>query len=147
MKAQLCPTLCDLMDYRLPGFSVHGILQVRILDWVAVPFSRGSSQPSNQTRVSCTASGFFTSLATRDSPKITQAGLYICVISKRRNNTFKCIENPILNVVSEKGYYGKYWALIWGFLKKNLHAVKSTGVQFEKFDKCVLLWNHHPSQG
>ena len=112
------------MDYSLPGFSVHGILQARILDWVAVPFSRGSSQPSNQTRVSCTAGGFFTSLAPRDAPKITQAGLYICVISKRRNNTFKCIENPILNVVSEKGYYGKYWALIWGFFEKEFACSK-----------------------
>ena len=42
---QLCPTLCNPMDYSMPGSSVHGILQVRILEWVAVPFSRGSSQP------------------------------------------------------------------------------------------------------
>ena len=42
---QSCPTLCDPMDYSLPGSSVHGILQARILQWVAMPFSRGSSQP------------------------------------------------------------------------------------------------------
>ena len=42
--AQLCPTLCNLMDY-----TVYGILQVRILEWVAFPFSRGSSQPRDQT--------------------------------------------------------------------------------------------------
>ena len=42
---QLCPTLCDAMDHSLPGFSVHGILQARILEWVAMPFSRGSFQP------------------------------------------------------------------------------------------------------
>ena len=41
--AQLCPTLYDPMDCRLPGSSVHGILQARILDWVAIPFSRGFS--------------------------------------------------------------------------------------------------------
>ena len=41
--AQLCPTLCDPMDCSLPGSSVHGILQVRILEWVAISFSRGSS--------------------------------------------------------------------------------------------------------
>ena len=41
--AQLCPTLCDLIDYSPPGSSVHGILQARILEWVTVPFSRGSS--------------------------------------------------------------------------------------------------------
>ena len=43
---QLCPTLCDPMDCNRPGCSVHGILQARILEWVAVPFSRGSSWPS-----------------------------------------------------------------------------------------------------
>ena len=50
--AQLCPTLCDPMDCSLPGASVHGILQERILEWVAVPFSRGSSQPRDRTQVS-----------------------------------------------------------------------------------------------
>ena len=54
--AQLCPTLCDPMDY-----TVHGILQVRILEWVAFPFSRGSSQPRDGTQVSCFAGRFFTS--------------------------------------------------------------------------------------
>ena len=43
--AQLCPTVCDPVDYSPPGFSVHGILQARILEWVAISFSRGSSQP------------------------------------------------------------------------------------------------------
>ena len=56
---QLCPTLCDPMDY-----TVHGILQARILEWVAFPFSRGSSRPRNRTGVSCTAGRFFTSWAT-----------------------------------------------------------------------------------
>ena len=51
--AQLCPTLCDPMDY-----TVHGILQARILEWVAFPFSRGSSQPRGRTGVSCIAGGF-----------------------------------------------------------------------------------------
>ena len=41
LVSHLCPTLCDPRDYSLPGSSVHGILQARILDWVAVPFSRG----------------------------------------------------------------------------------------------------------
>jgi len=48
------------MDYSLPGFSVHGILQARILVWTAIPFSRGTSQPRDQTLVSCIAGGFFT---------------------------------------------------------------------------------------
>ena len=45
--SQSCPTLCDPVDRNLPGFSVHGIFQARILEWVAISFSRGSSRPSN----------------------------------------------------------------------------------------------------
>ena len=55
LAAQLCTALCDPMDYSLPGSPVHGILQVRILEWVAIPFSRGFSQPRDQTLVSCIA--------------------------------------------------------------------------------------------
>ena len=58
---QSCLTLCDPMDYSPPGSSVHGILQARTLEWVAILFSRGSSQPKDQTQVSCIAGGFFTS--------------------------------------------------------------------------------------
>ena len=53
---ELGPTLCNPMDY-----IVHGILQARILEWAAFPFSRGSSQPRDQTQVSCIAGRFFTS--------------------------------------------------------------------------------------
>ena len=50
--AQSCPTLCDTMDYSLPGFSVQGILQARTLEWISIPFSRGSFKPRDQTWVS-----------------------------------------------------------------------------------------------
>ena len=60
--AQSRPTLCDPMDY-----TVHGILQARILEWVAFPFSRGSSQPRDRTQVSRIAGRFFTSWATREA--------------------------------------------------------------------------------
>ena len=53
------------------GFSVHGILQARILKWVGISFSRGSSQPRNGTQVSCLAGGFFTSWATREELPVT----------------------------------------------------------------------------
>ena len=59
LVAQSCLTLCDPTDCSLPGSSVHGILQARILEWVAIPFSRGSSQPRDQTQVASTAGGFF----------------------------------------------------------------------------------------
>ena len=51
---QLCPTLRDPMDYSLPGSSAHGTLQARILEWVTIPFSRGSSWSRDWTQVSCT---------------------------------------------------------------------------------------------
>ena len=51
-SAQSCPTLCDPVDYSPPGFSVNGISQVRILDWVAISYSRGSSQTRHQTCIS-----------------------------------------------------------------------------------------------
>ena len=55
------------MDCSLPGSSVHGILQARILEWVAFPFSRGSFQPKDWTQVSCIAGRFFTNWATREA--------------------------------------------------------------------------------
>ena len=69
-------TLCDPMDYSLPGSSVHGVLQARILEWVAIPFSRG---PRNRTGDSCTAGGFFTNWATREvSLPINSFSLKLC---------------------------------------------------------------------
>ena len=61
---QSCLIFCNPIDCRLPGSSVYGILQARILEWVAIPFSRRSSQPRDQTRVSCIAIGYFTARAT-----------------------------------------------------------------------------------
>ena len=76
--AQSCLTLCDTTDY-----TVHGILQARILEWVAFPFSKRSSQPRNRTQVSLITGRFFTSWATREGqPKnfssVTQSCLSLC---------------------------------------------------------------------
>ena len=67
--AQSCPALCDRMDYRLPGSSVHEILQARILEWVAMPSSRWSSRPRDRTQVSCIADRLFTVRSTRETPE------------------------------------------------------------------------------
>ena len=56
----LCLTLCKPMNCSPPGSSVQGILQAGILEWIAIPSSRGSSQPRGQTQVSHVAGGFFT---------------------------------------------------------------------------------------
>ena len=60
LVAQLCPTLCDPADCSPSVSCVHGILQARIVEWIAIPFSRGSSQPRDRTLVSCIAGKLFT---------------------------------------------------------------------------------------
>ena len=67
LVAQLCPTLCNPMDYNPPDSSVHGIFQARILEWVAMPSSRESFQPRDGIQVSRIAGGFFTIWATREN--------------------------------------------------------------------------------
>ena len=88
--AQSCPALCDPMDS-----TVHGILQARILDWVAFPFTRGSSQPRDQTQVSRIAGRFFTSWATREAQtfekKITK--LWFCYLKI----TWLCTQKTLRN--------------------------------------------------
>ena len=82
--AQSCLTLSNPMDCSPPGSSVHGVLQARILEWVAIFFSWGSSQPRDQSSVFCIAGRFFTVWATR-------GGLFTAVSLKPRTvlDTFK----------------------------------------------------------
>ena len=75
LVAWSCLTLCDPMNHSLPGSYVHGILQARILEWVANPFSRRASWPGDWTQVSCIAGRFFTIWATREAPIIIKEGL------------------------------------------------------------------------
>ena len=69
--------LCDPMDCSPPGSSVHGILQARVLEWVAMPSSRGSSRLRDGTSVSCIAGRFFTSLGHQGSPPLFHIYVYI----------------------------------------------------------------------
>ena len=80
-----CPILCDPKDCSSPGFSVHGILQARILEWIAIPSSRGISQPRDRTLVSCIAGRFFTIWATGKS--------YICIMLFKSFSVSTSIEN------------------------------------------------------
>ena len=67
LVVQSCPTLCNPMDCSPLGSSVHGISQARILEWAAIPFSRGSSWSRDRTWVSCIAGRFITVWATREA--------------------------------------------------------------------------------
>ena len=98
--AQLCPTLCNPTDCSPPGSSVQGLLQARILDWVAISFSRGSSLFRDQTWVSCIASGFFANWATRESLFITDfpSG------TRCKETTCQCRRCWLLLIAYQRGY-------------------------------------------
>ena len=84
--SQLCPTLCDPMDCSLPGSFIHRIFQARVLEWAAISFSRGSSRPRDQTRVSRNAGRRFTIWATREAQNQMQ----------RHNPSTLCSRKPLL---------------------------------------------------
>ena len=73
-----CLTLCNPMDCSLLGFSVDGILQARILEWIAITFSRRSPQPRDQTLVSCITGRFFTIWATGKSLQFDEFDKCMC---------------------------------------------------------------------
>ena len=85
--AQSCPTLCDPTDCSLPGSSLHGILQARVLEWVATSFSRGSSLPRDRTWVSSIPGRCFNLWAAREAGPYAWTGIKIfarvcvCVIN------------------------------------------------------------------
>ena len=97
LVAQSCPTVYDPMDCSPPGSSVHGILQAGILEWVAMPSARGSSQPRDGSQVSCIAGGFFTIWATRES-------LVISLLITKGQDTFYKIK-----IISET-FFTACWA-------------------------------------
>ena len=116
LAAQSCPTVCNPMDYSPPGSSVHGILQARIPEWVAMPSSRGSSQPRDWIQVSSIGGRFFILWATREaSPKIClQLIHHSNLISKGSNPNrhsllpyFNAVPHPTLITTLTLLYF--YW--------------------------------------
>ena len=92
------------MDNSLPGSSVYGILQERKLEWVAIPFSRGSSWLGDQTWVSCFAGWFFTIWATRKA--FAYSGSTYKLESKAKNVFEFCMQNIELKNILSVGQYG-----------------------------------------
>ena len=103
LVTQSCPTLCDPMDCSPPRSSVLEIFHTRILEWVAISFSRGSSQPRDRTQVTCTADRFFTE-------KIVPSAL-------EHENPFQysCLENPM-----DRGAWG---AVVHGVAELDMAVV------------------------
>ena len=98
--AQPCPTLCNPVDCCLPGFSIHGIFQARVLEWVAISFSRGSSRPRDRTWVSHIVGRRFTVWASREVHYVQRKYLNLdcyCLVSKScwlSCNPMNCVATP-----------------------------------------------------
>ena len=112
---QLYRTLCDPLDCSLPGSSVHGILQARILEWVAISFSRGSSQPRDQTLASWIAGRLFTIWATRKAPQVVH-WLRIHLPMQGTQVQSLVWKDPTCHVTT-KPVYHNYWAWALKLLK------------------------------
>ena len=87
---QLCLTLYNPTDCNLPGSSIHGIFQASILEWLVIPFSKGSSRPRDWNWVSCIAGRFFTICATREASKGTNLNRINEGQLKNLASSFKC---------------------------------------------------------
>ena len=92
---QSCPALCDSTDCGLPRSSVDGILQARILEWVAIPFSRRSLQPRDGTRISCIGRQILNHLNHQGSPVFLHVLLFI-------TETVPCIKISILDTYDSR---------------------------------------------
>ena len=95
LVTQLCLTLCNPMDYSLPGSRVHELLQAGLLEWIVFPFSRESSQSRDQIWVSCIAGGFFTVWATKEA-HIPIRKIKIKIVRIPRNKLNQGGKRPVL---------------------------------------------------
>ena len=97
--------LCDPMDYSLSGSSVYRIFQARVLEWITISFSRGSSWPRNQTRVSRIAGRRFTIWATREAPmKARQLSPTALIQTKGQEEASKLMGNLSKILIIKFGY-------------------------------------------
>ena len=125
LVTHLCPTLCDGMDYSLPGSSVHEILQAKVLEWVAIPFSRRSSQPRDWTWVSCIAGRFLTTEPPCNYIKLIA---YFIILGKS-DVTSKCkflyLAQEAIRLFSARiDFIGALWQVNFANCEQNQTAIK-----------------------
>ena len=101
LVAHSCPTLCNPMDYSLLDSYACGVLQAKILEWVAMPSSRGSSQPRDRTQVSCIAGGFSTVWATREA-----------LFEMRASAIKSLVSGTHLHIWDATSHGNKFWLLL-----------------------------------
>ena len=118
LVTQLCPTLYDPMGCSPPVSSVHGIFQARILEWVAIPFSRGSSRLGDWKPVSYIAGRFFTIWATREVPLqlIQDSKSGIGPFSKqRKSNRVVAMRQDEFHICWVNALYKDQWSVLVGY--------------------------------
>ena len=161
---QSCPTLCNPMACGPPGSAVHEIFQARIPEWVTISFSRESSQPRDQTPVSCTAGRFFTKWATKEAQWVSWLAIIrmcMCVLSSvRLCDPINCsppgssghkifpVEAPKIRIIVINSDFlhqlERYWATSWRI--PNQQWLKQLGVIFSHDEKSggrpplLLVW-------
>ena len=118
--AQSCPTRCNPTDCRKPGSSVHGIFQAKVLEWITIPFSRGTSWPRDQTWVYCIAGRFFTIWVTGKTYLGNRHGLIWCWIS--------CLGNR-----------SRSFCYLWGCTKILPFTL------FVDYESCLISWVFLPT--
>ena len=134
---------CDPMDYSLPGSSVHGILQARILEWVAIPFSRGIPEFRDWSWVSCIAGRFFTIRATREAPYLCLC-MYVCV--SVCGMWVRCVLSHVQLFVTHGPQANSLWPTKlfcpWNFPRKNTgagcHFLLQGSFPIQRVNLCLL---------
>ena len=133
---QLCQTLCNPMDYTLPGFSVHGILQARMLEWVTIPFSRGSSNPGTEPSLPCCKQILY-HLNHEGSPRKTEPyGNYIWTITLTRLHTVSLLSSYSVQASHCSGFSCRAWVL-----GMQVSSVVACGIS------CTVACGIFPDQG
>ena len=132
LVAQPCPTLCDLMDCSPPGSSDHEIFQARILEWISISFSRGSSWPRDRTQVYRIAGRYFTVWATWEAHPVPQKILVFIELcaSKQRNKL-----NNLSKVIQLARHYHEDSDIFW--------LCFSTETMFSKWSSEGWSPSHH----
>ena len=136
-----CTALCDPMDWGLPASSVHGIFQIRVLEWVAIPFSRESSELRDQTWVSCIAGRFFIFWVTKKAcltMLIKSWNLLIIFSFKRLVKKFKVLW--IYLGIAELTF------LLWNARHTKLNCVKKSSFSFQGMNQNRIYFSkflHH----